>query len=365
MRAPWDPRMSNEIDRRWFVAAVLLLHAALVLIGYHPHTFIRGDGVAYAYMDVSLAEDGDLYLENNLPFPPGGRPESSLYALGRDGRLWPKHPPLLPLAAFPFYLALGLNGLLVFNVLLLGGTVLLLSLLLPRRIPLPKGLAFASVFLLPYVFFHTYSFSPDLLLAFLAALMLWGLQSGKEEWAGLASGLMVFLRPNYLFQVVLGAALARKRAPFLLGAGVGLLPCLAYNAFAFGAPWLTGYHRVVVATAAGPRLVSHTDLFSLDPSRFLQLFAHWDRGLLFSAPVVFPLLLALALRWRSNRRPAAFVFATWGWHLLFYTCYVPWLADHVGIRFLMPPVLLSALGALGIGAPAPREIESVKTEVRP
>ena len=341
--------MSNEIRRGWFVGAVLLLHAALVLIGYHPHTFIRGDGVAYAYMDVSLAQDGDLYLENNLPFPPGGRPESSLYALGRDGRLWPKHPPLLPLAAFPFYLAMGLNGLLAFNFLLLAGTMFLLSRLIPAALPLPQGLAFASVFLLPYVFFHTYSFSPDLFLALLTAAMLWGLEKNKEGWAGAAAGLMVFLRPNYLVQILLGLVMARRKAPFALGAVLGILPAMIYNTAAFGRPWWTGYHRVVVASPAGPRMVSHLELFSLDPLRFLQLFAHWDRGLLFSAPIVFPLLLALALAWRRNRRVAAFVFSTWGWHLLFYACYIPWLADHVGIRFLMPPVLLSAMGALGLG----------------
>jgi hypothetical protein len=357
--------MRLEFGRNWVAGILCLLHATALVLEYRPHTFIRGDGVAYAFMDASLAQDGDLYLENNLPFPLGSRPESSLYALGANGRLWPKHPPFLPLVAFPFHLALGLNGLLLFNLLLLCGTVFVLSRFLPPRTSLLQGLAFASVFLLPYVFFHTYSFSPDMFLALLMAGMLWGLERKKDTTAGLMAGLMVFLRPNYVFQVLLGLPLARNKIRYALGAGLGLLPFIAYNVIAFGAPWTTGYARVVVATPAGAQIVSHAELFSYEPSRFLQIFTHWPRGLIFSAPIVFPLLLVLALKFKIHRRIAAFVFASWGWHYLFYAFYVPWLADHAGIRFLMPVVLMSSLGALAFAPSLTKPEPAVKMDGTP
>lgn len=357
--------MRLEFGRTLVVGALCLIHAAVLLLEYKPHTFIRGDGVAYAFMDVSLAQDGDLYLENNLPFPLGGRPESSLYALGANGRLWPKHPPFLPIVAFPFYLALGLNGLLLFNLLLLCGTVFILSRFLPPRISLLQGLAFASVFLLPYVFFHAYSFSPDMFLALLMAGMLWGLERNRDGTAGLLAGLMVFLRPNYVFQILLGLPFARRRFRYVLGAWLGLLPVVAYNWAAFGEPWTTGYARVAVATPAGAEIVSHMELFSWEPARFLLLFTHWPRGLVFSAPIVFPLLLALALKFRLYQKVAAFVFFSWGWHYLFYAFYVPWLADHAGIRFLMPVVLMSGLGALSFMPSLTKPEPAVKMDGTP
>ena len=46
--------MRPDPPRNAFVGAVILIHAALILVGYHPHTFVRGDGVAYAFMAASL-----------------------------------------------------------------------------------------------------------------------------------------------------------------------------------------------------------------------------------------------------------------------------------------------------------------------
>src|SRR5690242_16919754 len=79
----------------------------------HP-TFLIGDCAYYRATLVSLLEDRDLDIANNLTVQ--RYPMPSNVARGRHGEFYPKHPILLAVAALPFYVVAGDVGLLAFNL---------------------------------------------------------------------------------------------------------------------------------------------------------------------------------------------------------------------------------------------------------
>lgn len=335
------------LNRNLLIFFIFLIHLFFSIYYYQPYTFLHEDGIAFAFISVSLAEDGDLYLENNLPFTPiGDRPEKSFYSLSKDGKYMPKHSPLLSLLGIPFYKAFGFNGFLILNLIIFSGILFFLSRFLEERVSILQGLSFSSIFLLPFIFYHTYSFCPDILITFLISFSFWLLKVKKDFFSGIISGLNIFLRPNYIFQIFPFLFVSRKKIFYLSGVALGLFPFLLYNIIFFGYPWTTSYDRTVVYTKTGQISVSHYELFSVDFSRFWKILALYPRGLVFCAPVTFPLLLLLFLKRKKFKEISIFLFSTWIWHYIFYGFYVAWLANHYGLRFFIVPVLLTSLSAI-------------------
>src|SRR5262245_61108327 len=80
----------------------------------HP-TFLVGDCIWYRAALISLLEDGDLDVKNNVArkqYWPAAN-----VSLGQDGAWYPKHPILMPLVAAPLYWLAGNGGLIAFNLL--------------------------------------------------------------------------------------------------------------------------------------------------------------------------------------------------------------------------------------------------------
>ncbi len=335
-----------KIKRVYLLAFIIFAHLFALPFKYKPHTFIRQDGVAYAFMDLSLAKDGDLYLENNLPLAIGDRPEKSFLSIGKNGKMMPKHPPALPFLAFPFFIIFGFNGLLIFNYLIFFLSIYFILKFFEESLSLNQSLALLSLFLLPYFYYYAYNFSPDILIGFFIVVSLWAILKEKEFLAGLFTGIMFFLRPNYIIQILPCTLISKNKRNYFFGLIFGFLPPLIYNTISFGKPYITGYHNVLVFTKEGLKVIDHIELFSFEPYRFLGIFFHYPKGIIFSAPISLVLLFALLLKIKENKKLGAFVFLTWIWHYIFYSFYVPWLADHSGIRFFLPVIMLSSLGAL-------------------
>src|SRR5215470_10825414 len=101
-------------DRAWLVILVFylcLIYPPLVLSDTAAQlSFFKGDCYYYRAVVVSLLQDGDLLLANNL-----WKPLSGQLAIGRQG-LVPKHQILMSLVSIPFYLLLKDKGLLLFNI---------------------------------------------------------------------------------------------------------------------------------------------------------------------------------------------------------------------------------------------------------
>src|SRR5262245_32252296 len=76
-------------------------------------TFLIGDCAYYRATLVSLLEDRDLDVQNNLANQRS--PMSSNVSRGKHGQFYPKHPILLAVVALPFFAVGGDAGLLAFN----------------------------------------------------------------------------------------------------------------------------------------------------------------------------------------------------------------------------------------------------------
>jgi|GEM_PF-2056479 len=253
------------------VALALILR---VVPAYAPYTFLVEDGTFYANVNRSLTENGtfrqdattarswyfdDLGWNRDLP------QDWSNVALGVDDRLYPKHPVLMPLAAEPFYAALGLDGLLLFNL----GCVLLaawfaLGVLDPRGERPLVSAAVAATCLSPTLVRLAYGFSNDVFAAVPliggALALATGARDGARGWrpfvAGAALAGAVWARPVHGLAVLVIAApwvVARLRERSWgglgrLAAGFGAVLAIpgALQWAWYGSPFVTGYDRILV-----------------------------------------------------------------------------------------------------------------------
>ena len=323
--------------------------------------FLRGDGFYYRATIVSLLEDGDLVLNNNIGMR---HPMVGHLALGKSGKLdklVPKHPILLSLAATPFYALFGTTGLLWFNlivVLTIGVVVFLLN---TRYVSDPIALGVAYLFGSGTLYLnYSYSYSPDAFSTMLFLLGLYGALSRSYWLGGIGLGLCLFAKlPNaplvalvclYVVWTLLSeqhteprnrGRSRRQLVGFLVILGLAVAPLLITNQFLFGAPWVTGYHRTVVMTG----LVDHTNSFNqpLLAGLFNLLF-HAEKGIVTTNPVLVSSAAGLLLIWHNRHRHELALLATLcAAQLLFFASYDYWDVSHFSNRFLMTLVSLGSV----------------------
>jgi hypothetical protein len=356
------------MDRGWKFAiavglAVFLAAGAYAAAEHRPLSFLVGDGPYYAATAVSVLYDGDLDLRNQLR---GGiEVHGRQIAIGPDGSWYPKHPILMPVTALPFLAVFGMDGLLLFNLLVVSGVAAAMAALARRRAGLVPA-AVAVALLLGGTFFraYVYNLSPDLFATLLVLGATLCLMDRRPGAAGLCLGaavaakfLLVVLVPIFALAVPAFSALREAgdrgvrdrtaRAKGALRFAAGLVPAaaalLVSNALLFGSPWITSYDRGVGIEAGQQRLITHRAQFDQDPLRGLAgEIADPRRGLLRTAPVVLLAIPGLMLLWRRDRAEALLAIGV-GLTLLFVLApYRSWSASHYGNRFLMPAIALLA-----------------------
>src|SRR5262249_13681389 len=176
----------------------------------HP-TFLIGDCAYYRATLVSLLEDRDLDVANQLmreryPLP-------SNVARGRRGEFYPKHPILLAVVALPFYVVAGDIGLLAFNLAQLAALVLVMWIGARRyatnEVALAIVLWYAFGTMLRPV---AYNFAPDVLSTLLVTGAIVALLYGRNAGAGALLGLALWAKwTNAIFVPIALAALAARR----------------------------------------------------------------------------------------------------------------------------------------------------------
>jgi hypothetical protein len=315
---------------------------------YRPLTYLLGDAPYYAMTAVSLVQDHDLDLRNQLR---GGlEVHGKQIALGRDGEWFPKHPVLMAVAAAPFLVALGIPGLLAFNILVLGAlAVAMMRLARPAAPPWAGALAALLLVLGTFLRRYDYDFSPDLFATLVLVLGLLALARGRDGAAGALLGLGVAARLAHVLLLPLALAYAgwcRGRRGFLrsaAGCAPTLLALALLNLALFGSPLTTPYDRNVVRRDGDLVVVSHRGLFDGDPVRGVagQLFDP-SHGLLPTSPIILLALPGVVLHYRRRPREALLYLAVGEFLLLFFGTYRYWAASHYGPRFLMPLVALAA-----------------------
>jgi hypothetical protein len=328
--------------------AVTAFFGARAAAQYRPLSYLVGDCPYYALAAVSLVQDGDLDLRNQLN---GGlEVHGRQIALGRDGQWYPKHPLLMPLAAAPFVLAFGVPGVLLFNIAVLGALAVALM-RLARPFAPSWAAAIAALLLLAGTFLrrYDYNFSPDLFATLILALGLGALLRGRPLAGGIVLALAAAAKLTHLFLLPLGLLYAglrdgwRGAARACAGAAGPLLALGALNLALFGSAGVTSYDRNVVVEDGEAVLVSHRGSFDQDLLRGLR-GEMFDRrqGLLPTSPALWLALPGFVLFFRRSPREALLCLAIGEFLLLFFATYRFWATSHYGNRFLMPLVALSA-----------------------
>ena len=339
--------------------AVFLAGGAYATVEHRPLTFLVGDGPYYAATAVSVLYDGDLDLRNQLR---GGiEVHGRQIAVGPDGAWYPKHPILMPMAALPFLAVFGMDGLLLFNLVVLAGVAAGMA-LLARRHAGPAAASVAVAALLGGTFFraYVYNLSPDLFATLLvlgatlclfdrrpgaAGLCLGGAVAAKFLLAVLVPvfGLAALFLPAGETGVREPAARAQRGARFAAGLLPAAAAVLLSNAMLFGSPWITSYDRGIGVEAGQERLITHRTQFDQDPLHGLAgEIVDPRRGLLPTAPVILLAVPGLMLLWRRDRGEALLAIASGLTLLLVLAPYRGWSASHYGNRFLMPALALLA-----------------------
>jgi hypothetical protein len=243
--------------------------------------------------------------------------------------------------------------------------LLLLMVIAAERVAPGYGLPAAVLLacgslLLPFAtLFFDHVLSATLGFAAFVALLLARERERSGLWltgSGLLAGLAVVAEfPLAIVAVVLGACAAvgarpaRRVTTYAAGFVLGILPLLAYNAWAFGSPWTLGYTNALKAPAGdGVPIVGANDegFYGVgvpDPRAALSLLVS-EKGLVVVAPIVAAAAVGVPLLWRTRRLEAA-VCAAIPLLFLAYNAayYLPFGGQSPGPRFLVPALPFLAL----------------------
>jgi hypothetical protein len=333
----------------------LLLSVGIsVWFQYEPHSFLRRDASFYATITRGLSENGSLRAESLQPasWYSGEHPQYqeldaswSNVSVGVNGKWYPKHSFVMSAIALPFYEVFGVLGLLIFNVF---AVVFLLfsSYLIAYRFVRGPPLIFALVLLGTGATFvdQSYHFSADV---FSAAIVLAGfacLQHRVSLWAGILFGLALWARPTL---VILIAPVAFAMSYRILSkrdvrrVALGLVPCIFASALSnwlmFGAPWTSGYERILVVHGGVPALDSATNLFTIAWDDGLKrMFTSTKHGFIELAPAALLAVVGLGnMARRSKRMTLALAVSVLG-----YVCFF------VTYRYSHPRFFLAWMGLL-------------------
>ena len=337
-------------------------------------------------------------------------PAETIDASFVDGRYYAAKAPGLALFTLPWYGALRAVGLQrgplavadeyrdrVWELNLFGAVlpfVVLLVLMLfvaERVVPgygLPSSVLLgAGTLLLPFAtLFFDHMLSA--VLGFAAfAVVFHARERGRGGWwlaaAGLLAGLAVVVEfPLGIVGVVLAGYAAvgerptRRVLTYAAGLVVGVVPLLAFNAWAFGSPWTLGYTNALKAPAGGggaPVVGANDEGFYgvglPDPRAALSLLVS-EKGLLIVTPLAIVALAGLPMAWRAGRRAEALVCGGVPLLFLLYNAayYLPYGGQSPGPRFLVPalpflvvplahvlrarPVVVAGVGLVSVGVMA-------------
>lgn len=293
------------------VAAGLLVGAALVAsasVYSLESARERGEAVgadAPAYVRIARG-----LLAGSIELPPPGRiardtqqrlrdPFGTPYALGRDGRLLPKHSLVYAALVAPGVALGGDAGAVLAATLLAAGVAAFVTARAALTFgALPALAASLALFLLsPGGRWVATGVNVDTALAGAMALAFFLASSGHAGASGALAGLSAMLRPTAVlllapsFFAARGPGRRRERLRFVLGLALGAAATGLCNALLWGAPWRTSYDRALVVVDGTLRIALHSATFGADPVRgFAALFLDPGAGFARLAPAA---LLAL------------------------------------------------------------------------
>lgn len=336
-----------------------IVFMAIAAIAFDGKPYLRGDSPYYVASALSIANDHDLDLGNQLWQP--WSDHHTHVSQDKMGRLIPKHPLWMPVFSIPLIILAPFAGPLVFNLLQIIGLILLMFVLARRLTCSPWAAAIATVLTCFLSFLPAYvvNYSPDVFtsLLFLGTLVCLPSQRHpstlRHILAGLLLGMAVTAKPSFALAIpflplIAGRPLGRSLAAFALGMAAPFTLWMGLNAHLFGTPLTTPYDRIVHFGLDGVELHSNRDDFTADVLNGIAgQLTDKRKGLLRTSPITVISFLLLPWWFTSNRPWATYVGVTALGIFLFFSAYTLWPTSHWGNRFLMPVL---ALGVLPLAA---------------
>jgi hypothetical protein len=361
-----DSALDNRHRSKVFlVICLILVYGAYNVRQYKPYTFAVYDPGWFVSTVMSIAEDHDLDLRNQLKNDPSQAADQT--AQGKHGEWYPLHEIVMPIATLPLFFAFGINGCLIFNIMISIFLMILIFLLCEHFADTYS--AFASTALTAFVSLfinYTYSYSLDVFSTFLLLLAFLGAVRRMYLLSGCVWGLSVFARFSnivtilaFLLYIFLASVLDTSHKPIhwqgisrgkaLLKYLIGALPwggCFLLTNWAmFGSPMITSYDRWQHFVNGNAIVSSQRNAFSCSILDNLpKVLLDPQSGLFVGAPLLI-LALAFGMRgfWQKARNEAAFFIVISASLLLLFSAYCNAMPGIPGNRYLMPVVALSAI----------------------
>ena len=329
--------------------ALIVIYTARIIHSYEPFTFLNFDP-GWQFIAVrSIAEDGDFDLRNQLENDP--KQAADQIALGVNGEWYNVHESLLPIVTVPFYWVFGLHGTLMFNALLLLGTMMAVY-----RVGLasssPAYCAIAVFIMAITLADWSYSYSVDVFGALLLVVTL--LASIRERYAlaGLLFALSIVGRlsnvasaPAFLYLILSGKDPARSGVKFAAGALPVFALFLIFNWRMFGGPFEFSYFHQAYLVGDAFQVHSQQRLFSVNPfSGIKGILFDPQRGLIPSYPVTALAFVFGFRAWKEANRRLLIACSLIGvGFLAFYSTYAGAVELGGGTRHFLPLIVLSAI----------------------
>ncbi len=334
------------------LCGLAILVATTCLRSYQPYTFLFRDGSFYAQTNRSITRGLTLrqeevqprsWYDGSLPWYRNLDVAWSNVSVGSGGEWYPKHSVLMPIVSTPFFIAFGVDGLLVFNAL-----AMVLALFLGYRLAArfsPPEAATIVVFLVsacPLVPYLTYAYSHDVFYAALAAGGCEALASRRPGLAGFLLGLAVVAKvTNILVAAPVTLALVgRDRRSLGRAIAFGTIPLAAFavaNWLMYGSPFVTSYHRILTVRDGTPSVETY-DVFGtpLDQGlrRFFTRSAEGELAQMAALP--FAAYVGLPFLFQRARAVAIALAVSLAAFLVAFAKY-----RYGGARFFMPWLVLS------------------------
>ncbi len=359
---------ANQRSTSLLIICLVLVYGAYTVHQYKPYTFAVYDPGWFVSTVISIVQDRDLNLKNQLNNDPFQAADQT--AQGKNGEWYPLHEFLMPVLTVPFFLAFGINGCLIFNALISILFMVVVFRLCQRHADSHSAFtstvltAFASLFLT-----YTYSYSGDVFGAFLLILAYWcavehhflltGFVWGLAVYSRLANAVTILAFLPYLCLVGISAESSHSAKlfqrilksllhPLLRYLGGGLPVAILFlltNWTMFGSPVTTSYDRWQHFVNGSPVIYSQRSAFSCSwIQRLPEVLADPQSGLFMGAPLLL-LAIAFGVRgfWQRARNEAIFQALIWVSLLILFSKYCNAVPGTMGNRYLMPLVALSAV----------------------
>jgi hypothetical protein len=266
------PSSSGNVNAQGYTQAAVFMLALVMALSFLagregsgrrfvPDKWLNKDGTFYfltlrtLWDKHTLSQDDTQprsWYEQNLGWNNNLPPDWSDVAIGRDGRYYPKHPILLPVATLPFFWAFDAYGALLINVLCLVLLPVFAYRIARRMAPWGAAAAAAALFASSdYLSGQAYGYSNDLFTGILVVVAFERAFAGAAGLAGLFFGLSVFAKATdavFLPGLALVFVMNKDWRGLMRAAIFAAVPIAifaALNWWMYGAPWHTGYNHIL------------------------------------------------------------------------------------------------------------------------